>query len=345
MAIGQDIVQVNGHPFGACFGILSQPHPRGNRAEWLGSSAPSARPQEPSPQSPPPTVPPVSARAAGSAAPAPNLRRAPSATFRRHSAGSPYRRRIPTTRPVARPPEAPVVPRRRSPSRGPPPETSLEPSGLNATDRTKLPCPVRRAISLPVATSHNRTVLSKDPEASIEPSGLKATESTPLLLGMVACSSARSGKPRSARLSPSGARGRREGAVRARGEVRIVASSKKKVQSVKSNRPGGKGEVRRVKFEGERAGSSRVGRAERLGLSRRGFVLVRPGRVAVRHGFYCSRHNCAGARLGFAPAGFDFGSTGPGVTARVISGVASHIQVEETEALHVSRIALMVRGY
>ncbi|VFN04205.1 MAG: hypothetical protein BECKG1743F_GA0114225_109013, partial [Candidatus Kentron sp. G] len=31
------------------------------------------------------------------------------------------------------------------------------------------------------------------------------------------------------------------------------------------------------------------------------------------------------------------------VTARVISGVASHIQVEETEALHVSRIALMVR--
>ena len=34
-----------------------------------------------------------------------------------------------------------------------------------------------------------------------------------------------------------------------------------------------------------------------------------------------------------------------GVTARVISGVASHIQVEETEALHVSRIALMVRGY
>ncbi|VFN00780.1 MAG: hypothetical protein BECKG1743E_GA0114224_103507, partial [Candidatus Kentron sp. G] len=29
-----------------------------------------------------------------------------------------------------------------------------------------------------------------------------------------------------------------------------------------------------------------------------------------------------------------------GVTARVISGVASHIQVEETEALHVSRIAL-----
>ncbi|VFM95687.1 MAG: hypothetical protein BECKG1743F_GA0114225_100881, partial [Candidatus Kentron sp. G] len=26
-----------------------------------------------------------------------------------------------------------------------------------------------------------------------------------------------------------------------------------------------------------------------------------------------------------------------GVTARVISGVASHIQVEETEALHVSR--------
>ncbi|VFN08151.1 MAG: hypothetical protein BECKG1743D_GA0114223_113133, partial [Candidatus Kentron sp. G] len=36
---------------------------------------------------------------------------------------------------------------------------------------------------------------------------------------------------------------------------------------------------------------------------------------------------------------------GLGVTARVISGVASHIQVEETEALHVSRIALMVRGY
>ena len=35
----------------------------------------------------------------------------------------------------------------------------------------------------------------------------------------------------------------------------------------------------------------------------------------------------------------------PHVTARVISGVASHIQVEETEALHVSRIALMVRGY
>ncbi|VFN01129.1 MAG: hypothetical protein BECKG1743F_GA0114225_105501, partial [Candidatus Kentron sp. G] len=33
------------------------------------------------------------------------------------------------------------------------------------------------------------------------------------------------------------------------------------------------------------------------------------------------------------------------VTARVVSGVASHIQVEETEALHVSRIALMVRGY
>ncbi|VFN06394.1 MAG: hypothetical protein BECKG1743D_GA0114223_108561, partial [Candidatus Kentron sp. G] len=33
------------------------------------------------------------------------------------------------------------------------------------------------------------------------------------------------------------------------------------------------------------------------------------------------------------------------VTARVISGVASHIQVEEIEALHVSRIALMVRGY
>ena len=37
--------------------------------------------------------------------------------------------------------------------------------------------------------------------------------------------------------------------------------------------------------------------------------------------------------------------TTDGVTARVISGVASHIQVEETEALHVSRIALMVRGY
>ena len=34
-----------------------------------------------------------------------------------------------------------------------------------------------------------------------------------------------------------------------------------------------------------------------------------------------------------------------GVTARVISGVASHIQVEQTEALHVSRIALMVREY
>ncbi|VFN03109.1 MAG: hypothetical protein BECKG1743E_GA0114224_105811, partial [Candidatus Kentron sp. G] len=38
-------------------------------------------------------------------------------------------------------------------------------------------------------------------------------------------------------------------------------------------------------------------------------------------------------------------SASPIVTARVISGVASHIQVEETEALHVSRIALMVRGY
>ena len=33
------------------------------------------------------------------------------------------------------------------------------------------------------------------------------------------------------------------------------------------------------------------------------------------------------------------------VTARVISGVASHIQVEQTEALHVSWIALMVREY
>ena len=39
------------------------------------------------------------------------------------------------------------------------------------------------------------------------------------------------------------------------------------------------------------------------------------------------------------------GKRGLRVTARVISGVASHIQVEETEALHVSRIALMVRGY
>ncbi|VFN02027.1 MAG: hypothetical protein BECKG1743E_GA0114224_104641, partial [Candidatus Kentron sp. G] len=43
---------------------------------------------------------------------------------------------------------------------------------------------------------------------------------------------------------------------------------------------------------------------------------------------------------------FEIASNGPlTVTARVISGVASHIQVEETEALHVSRIALMVRGY
>ena len=38
-------------------------------------------------------------------------------------------------------------------------------------------------------------------------------------------------------------------------------------------------------------------------------------------------------------------SNTPTVTARVISGVASHIQVEQTEALHVSRIALMVREY
>ena len=45
------------------------------------------------------------------------------------------------------------------------------------------------------------------------------------------------------------------------------------------------------------------------------------------------RHNESILRLHFS------------VTARVISGVASHIQVEETEALHVSRIALMVRGY
>ncbi|VFN05200.1 MAG: ATP-binding cassette, subfamily B/ATP-binding cassette, subfamily B, multidrug efflux pump, partial [Candidatus Kentron sp. G] len=55
------------------------------------------------------------------------------------------------------------------------------------------------------------------------------------------------------------------------------------------------------------------------------------------------------------PDGYDTELTGQGgnlstgqrhllsVTARVISGVASHIQVEETEALHVSRIALMVR--
>ena len=41
----------------------------------------------------------------------------------------------------------------------------------------------------------------------------------------------------------------------------------------------------------------------------------------------------------------DFHTSNVVVTARVISGVASHIQVEETEALHVSRIALMVRGY
>ncbi|VFN02690.1 MAG: hypothetical protein BECKG1743E_GA0114224_105325, partial [Candidatus Kentron sp. G] len=36
----------------------------------------------------------------------------------------------------------------------------------------------------------------------------------------------------------------------------------------------------------------------------------------------------------------DFHTSNVVVTARVISGVASHIQVEETEALHVSRIAL-----
>ncbi|VFM97659.1 MAG: hypothetical protein BECKG1743E_GA0114224_101441, partial [Candidatus Kentron sp. G] len=45
------------------------------------------------------------------------------------------------------------------------------------------------------------------------------------------------------------------------------------------------------------------------------------------------------------PAQFGIFFSANRVTARVISGVASHIQVEETEALHVSRIALMVRGY
>ncbi|VFN05661.1 MAG: hypothetical protein BECKG1743D_GA0114223_107512, partial [Candidatus Kentron sp. G] len=52
---------------------------------------------------------------------------------------------------------------------------------------------------------------------------------------------------------------------------------------------------------------------------------------------------CTFSVRSLCPEGAAYSS--PGVTARVISGVASHIQVEETEALHVSRIALMVRGY
>ncbi|VFN02327.1 MAG: hypothetical protein BECKG1743E_GA0114224_104951, partial [Candidatus Kentron sp. G] len=45
--------------------------------------------------------------------------------------------------------------------------------------------------------------------------------------------------------------------------------------------------------------------------------------------------------MGMAPRVFSISASPVGktmtVTARVISGVASHIQVEETEALHVSR--------
>ncbi|VFN03354.1 MAG: hypothetical protein BECKG1743E_GA0114224_106063, partial [Candidatus Kentron sp. G] len=62
-----------------------------------------------------------------------------------------------------------------------------------------------------------------------------------------------------------------------------------------------------------------------------------------------TRPSTAAPKFGYPLCGKGFALISPfegfSVTARVISGGASHIQVEETEALHVSRIALMVRGY
>src|ERR1700732_1790133 len=52
------------------------------------------------------------------------------------------------------------------------------PSGLKATDQTKLSCPRKVRIASPVAASHRRAVLSLDPVSTRAPSGLKATEMT-----------------------------------------------------------------------------------------------------------------------------------------------------------------------
>src|SRR4051812_44424070 len=70
------------------------------------------------------------------------------------------------------------------------PEARALPSGLNATHRTRLWCPVNVAVFLPLATSHNLISLSissslgkpgrgvPDPEARVLPSRLNATELT-----------------------------------------------------------------------------------------------------------------------------------------------------------------------
>jgi hypothetical protein len=66
------------------------------------------------------------------------------------------------------------------------PLASRWPSGLNATLRTELVCPVSGApIGWPVSASHSRTVWSAPELASLCPSGLTATLSTLAPVSMI----------------------------------------------------------------------------------------------------------------------------------------------------------------
>ena len=58
------------------------------------------------------------------------------------------------------------------------PEANVLPSGLNATEVTRIECPASVNMHLPVAASQSLTVLSSLPEARCFPSGLNATEVT-----------------------------------------------------------------------------------------------------------------------------------------------------------------------
>ena len=60
----------------------------------------------------------------------------------------------------------------------PEPETSVWPSGLNASENTYQECPGNRTSSSPVATSQTRMLRSCPPEAIRVPSGWKTADRT-----------------------------------------------------------------------------------------------------------------------------------------------------------------------
>jgi hypothetical protein len=59
-------------------------------------------------------------------------------------------------------------------------DASVRPSGLNATPKTVLACPVSAPSGLRLRTSHSLIVSSLPPDASVRPSGLNATLQTEL---------------------------------------------------------------------------------------------------------------------------------------------------------------------